>query len=59
MVYLVSIKTLEQVNHLLEEIPHFLLRGVLGVAARLDRVDTGAVLVPLVLPERGVVSIDV
>lgn len=57
--YLVCIQALEQIHHLLEEITHFLLRLVIGVAGRLDRVQTGAVLAPFVLPEGLVVPVDV
>lgn len=49
--YLVCVQALEQVNHLLEEVTHFLLGVVAGVAAGLDGVDASTVLAPLVLPE--------
>jgi hypothetical protein len=57
--YLVSVQRLEQVHDLLEEIADLLLGRVVGVAARFDRVDAGAVLAPLVLPEGLVVAVDV
>lgn len=57
--YRVRIKTLKQIHHLLEEIAHFLLRGVVGVAAGVDGVDASAVLTPLVSPEGLVVAVDV
>lgn len=49
--YLVCIKTLEQIYHFLEEVPNLFLGRVVGVAARLNGVDTGTVLAPLMLPE--------
>lgn len=57
--YRVRIKALEQIHHLLEEIAHFLLRGVVGVAAGVDGVDASAVLAPLVSPEGLIVAVDV
>ena len=39
-----------------EEIDDFLLRGVVGVAVRVEGADAGAVLAPLVLPEGLVVA---
>lgn len=57
--YRVRIKALEQIHHLLEEVAHFLLRGVVGVAAGVDGVDASTVLAPLVSPEGLVVAVDV
>lgn len=57
--YLVSIKTLEQIHHFLEEITHFLLRLIVAVAAWVNCVQTSTVLAPFMLPERLVVSVDV
>lgn len=48
---------LEQIDRLLKEIHHLLLRHVVGVAARLQGADAGAVLAPLVLPEALVVAL--
>ena len=48
---------LEQIHRLLEEIHHLLLRHVIGVAARFQGADAGAVLGPLVLPEALVVAL--
>ena len=49
--YLVRIKTLEQIYNLLEEVSNLFLGRVVGVAARVDSVDTGTVLAPLMLPK--------
>lgn len=50
--YSVRIPTLKQVHRFLEVIAHFLLWLIVGVAARIDGVDTRAVGGPLVLPKR-------
>jgi hypothetical protein len=57
--YLVSIETLEQIHHLLEEVTDFLLCSVASVAAGIDGVDASTVLAPLVGPEALVVTVDV
>lgn len=53
------IQALEQINCLLEEITHFFLRLVAGVAARLDGIDASTVLAPLMRPEVLVVAVDI
>jgi hypothetical protein len=55
--YRVCIQSLEQINNLLEEVTHFLVISVIGIAARLNGVNAGSVRVPLMSPEiiRGLV----
>lgn len=54
--YAVSIQWHKQIHHLLEEVGHFFLRLIIGVALGIERIDTSTVLVPLVLPEALVVT---
>ena len=56
---LVRIQPLEQINRLLEEITHFLLWLIAGIAAGVDGVDASTVLAPLVRPEVLVIPIDI
>lgn len=57
--YLVRIQTLEQINRLLEEITHFLLRLIAGIAAGIDGINASTVLAPLVRPEALVLAVDI
>lgn len=57
--YLVRIQTLEQINRLLEEITHFLLRLIAGIAAGIDGINASTVLAPLVRPEALVLTVDI
>lgn len=56
---LVGIKTLEQINHLLEELADFFLWGIVAVALGVNGVDAGAVLAPFVGPEGLVIAVDI
>lgn len=57
--YLVSIETLEQIHHLLEEVTDFFLCSVASVAVGIDGVDASTMLAPLVGPKALVITIDV
>lgn len=54
---MIRVEALEEIDRLLEEINHLLLARVVGVAARVEGADAGAVLSPLVLPKRLVVPL--
>lgn len=56
-IYIVGIKTLEQIDSNLEIVDGLLFRGVPDVATRLESVDTGSMFIPLVFPEALVVSL--
>ena len=49
--YSIRIQGLKEIDGGIEEIHHFRTGGVVGIAHRIQRANTGAVLSPLVLPE--------
>ena len=57
--YLVRIQGLEQIDRSLEEITHFFLRLVAGVAARFNCIDASTVLAPLMRPKVLVGPVDI
>lgn len=57
--YLISIQPLKQPHGTLEKITDLLLRRIIHITTRHDRVQTRPVLVPLVLPERLLVAPDI
>lgn len=53
---LVAVQALEELDRFPEVVDHFLLRGVVDVAFRVEGRDAGAVLAPFVLPEGFIIA---